>query len=137
MEIARALLFDAKLLILDEPTTALNNEEIDRLFMLLRRLRDAGKSFIFISHKMPEIFAISDHYTVLRNGRFIARGAISETNGEALARLMVGESYVSGDLYLSLIHSWQPRRDMALVETQRGQQGARSETHGASSRRCV
>ena len=99
LEIARALLFDAKLLILDEPTTALNNEEIDRLFMLLRRLRDAGKSFIFISHKMPEIFAISDHYTVLRNGRFIARGAISETNGEALARLMVGESYVSGDLY--------------------------------------
>ncbi len=99
LEIAKALLFDAKLLILDEPTTALNNEEIDRLFAILRELRAKGKSFIFISHKMPEIFAISDRYTVLRNGEFIAQGNISETDGETLARLMVGNSYVSGEIY--------------------------------------
>ena len=58
LEIAKALLFDAKLLILDEPTTALNNEEIDHLFGILRTLRRTGKSFIFISHKMPEIFIL-------------------------------------------------------------------------------
>ena len=99
LEIAKALLFDAKLLILDEPTTALNNEEIDRLFEILRDLRGKGKSFIFISHKMPEIFALSDRYTVLRNGEFIAQGNISETDGDALARMMVGSSYVSGEVY--------------------------------------
>ncbi len=99
LEIAKALLFDAKLLILDEPTTALNNEEIDRLFDILRDLRAKGKSFIFISHKMPEIFALSDRYTVLRNGEFIAQGNIAETDAETLARLMVGNSYVSGEIY--------------------------------------
>lgn len=99
LEIAKALLFDAKLLILDEPTTALNNEEIDRLFDILRDLRTKGKSFIFISHKMPEIFALSDRYTVLRNGEFIAQGDIAETDAETLARLMVGNSYVSGEIY--------------------------------------
>lgn len=99
LEIAKALLFHAKLLILDEPTTALNNEEIDRLFSILRRLRGTGTSFIFISHKMPEIFAISDRYTVLRNGEFIAQGKIAQTDGETLARMMVGNSYVSGEIY--------------------------------------
>ncbi len=99
LEIAKALLFDAKLLILDEPTTALNNEEIDRLFDILRDLRAKGKSFIFISHKMPEIFALTDRYTVLRNGEFIAQGDIASTDAETLARLMVGNSYVSGEIY--------------------------------------
>ena len=99
LEIAKALLFDAKLLILDEPTTALNNEEIDRLFEILRDLRAKGKSCIFISHKMPEIFALSDRYTVLRNGEFIAQGHIADTDAETLARLMVGTSYVSGEIY--------------------------------------
>ena len=99
LEIAKALFFNAKLLILDEPTTALSNEEIDRLFAILKHLCEGGTSFIFISHKMPEIFAISDRYTVLRNGEFIAQGAIADTNAEALARLMVGESYSSADVY--------------------------------------
>ena len=84
LEIAKALLFDAKLLILDEPTTALNNEEIDHLFGILRTLRRTGKSFIFISHKMPEIFALCDRYTVLRNGEFIAQGSIADTDARAL-----------------------------------------------------
>ena len=99
LEIAKALFFEAKLLILDEPTTALNNEEIDRLFDILRRLRDGGTSFIFISHKMPEIFAISDRYTVLRNGEFIAQGRVADTDAETLARLMVGPTYTSKDVY--------------------------------------
>lgn len=109
LEIARALLFDAKLLILDEPTTALGNEEIDHLFDILRALRQKGKSFIFISHKMPEIFALCDHYTVLRNGEFIESGLIAETNAEALARLMVGAGYSEKGLYAA-----RPLGDVAL-----------------------
>lgn len=99
LEVAKALLFDAKLLILDEPTTALNNEEIDRLFEILRDLRGKGKSFIFISHKMPEIFSLCDRYTVLRNGEFVNQGNIADTDAEALARMMVGSSYVNSDIY--------------------------------------
>ena len=99
LEISKALLFDAKLLILDEPTTALGNEEIEHLFGILRSLRDQGKSFIFISHQMPEIFALCDRYTVLRNGEFVKCGAIADTGAEAIARLMVGESYVDRGLY--------------------------------------
>ena len=80
LEICRALSVDAKLLILDEPTTALSNNEIDHLFEILRKLKTQGKSFIFISHKMPEIFAIADRYTVLRNGEYISSGYIKDTN---------------------------------------------------------
>ena len=94
LEICRALYEDAKLLILDEPTTSLSNSEIDHLFGILRKLRDQGKSFIFISHKMPEIFAISDRYTVLRNGEFVHSGNIREITPQAITSYMVGAQYV-------------------------------------------
>ena len=57
VEIARALLFQSELIIMDEPTTALNNEEIENLFHIMRNLKQQGVSFIYISHKMPELFA--------------------------------------------------------------------------------
>lgn len=99
MEIAKALHSKAKLIILDEPTTALNNDEIQHLFELVRNLREKGTSFIFISHKMPEIFALADHYTVLRNARYIASGLISETTPEEVTSYMVGESFSTQDVY--------------------------------------
>lgn len=99
LEIAKALHAEAKLFILDEPTTALNNEEIDHLFTIVRRLQAAGKSFIFISHKMPEIFSIANRYTVLRNGQFISSGNIADTDAEAITRQMVGEGYVNQEIY--------------------------------------
>lgn len=99
LEIAKALFFEAKLLILDEPTTALNNAEIDHLFSIIRRLKEQGTSFIFISHKMPEIFAISDRYTVFRNGEYIASGDIADVSPEKITELMVGRSAASGDIY--------------------------------------
>ncbi|MDF2835912.1 MAG: sugar transporter ATP-binding protein, partial [Paenibacillus sp.] len=99
LEIAKVLHGDAKLVILDEPTTALNNEEIERLFAIIRRLKDTGKSFIFISHKMPEIFQISDRFTVLRNGKFVVSDALMHTTPEEIARHMVGERYSSDVLY--------------------------------------
>lgn len=99
LEICRALYADAKLLILDEPTTALSNDEIDHLFVILKNLKSQGKSFIFISHKMPEIFAISDRYTVLRNGEFVSSGYIKDTDPHAITSDMVGAKYVDNDVY--------------------------------------
>lgn len=99
LEIAKALHSNAKLIILDEPTTALNNEEIAHLFDIIRRLKEKGTSFVFISHKMPEIFQIADRYTVLRNSRFIHCGQIAEVTAEEVTRYMVGDSFVSSDLY--------------------------------------
>lgn len=99
LEICRALYADAKLLVLDEPTTALNNEEIDHLFNILRGLKKAGTSFIFISHKMPEIFEIADRYTVFRNGEFVSSGLISETTPQKMTTDMIGEEYVEEDVY--------------------------------------
>lgn len=99
LEIAKTIYADAKLFILDEPTTALNNEEIEKLFGIIRKLKEEGKTFIFISHKMPEIFEIADRYTVLRNGKFIHSGAIGDTTPEEVTRYMVGESYNSGSMY--------------------------------------
>ena len=99
LEICRALYVDAKLLILDEPTTALSNKEIDHLFEILKKLKDQGKSFIFISHKMPEIFAIADRYTVLRNGEFISSGYIKDITPHEITSLMVGSQYVDEDVY--------------------------------------
>ena len=99
LEISKALFFKAKLLILDEPTTSLNNDEVAHLFGIIRNLKKQGTSFIFISHKMPEIFEISDRYTVFRNGTYIGEGKISETTPEAITRMMVGEGYSKSDAY--------------------------------------
>ncbi|MGN1193340.1 MAG: sugar ABC transporter ATP-binding protein [Dorea sp.] len=130
LEIARALFFHAKFLILDEPTTSLNNDEIAHLFGIIKRLKKEGTSFIFISHKMPEIFQISDQYTVFRNGEFIASGEIQDTNPEEITSLMVGEKYSAKDVYepretgevvLKLTHlTGQGFRDVNL-EVKKGQ----------------
>ena len=99
LEIAKAIFFEAKLLILDEPTTALSNAEIDHLFGIVNNLKAQGKSFIFISHKMPEIFRISDRYTVLRNGEFIKSGKIADTTPQEVTATMVGNSISGEEIY--------------------------------------
>ena len=99
LEIAKILYADAKIFILDEPTTALNNEEIVKLFGLIRKLKNDGKTFIFISHKMPEIFEISDSFTVLRNGKFIVSGNIKDTTPEEVTKYMVGDTYSTTNMY--------------------------------------
>ena len=101
LEICRALYMDAKLIILDEPTTALSNDEIDHLFSILKNLKAQGKSFIFISHKMPEIFAIADRYTVFRNGEYVASGNIKDTNPQEITSFMVGSKFNDEDVYES------------------------------------
>lgn len=99
LEIAKALFFQAKLLILDEPTTSLNQEEVNHLFEMIGRLKGEGTSFIFISHKMPEIFALSDRYTVFRNGEYIGTGRICDTTPEEITGMMVGGTYNAKDMY--------------------------------------
>lgn len=99
LEIAKAIFFDAQLLILDEPTTALSNDEIEHFFSILNNLKSQGKSFIFISHKMPEVFSIADSFTVLRNGEFIGTGKIKDVTPEVLTQMMVGEGYSSRSFY--------------------------------------
>ena len=100
LEIAKALFVNAKLIILDEPTTALSNEQIEHLFSIVNRLKNEdGVSFIFISHKMNEIFALADRYTVLRNGEMVGTGSIADTDPESVTKLMVGSSYSAADVY--------------------------------------
>ena len=99
LEIAKALYANAKLFILDEPTTALNNEEIGHLFAIVRRLKEQGKSFVFISHKMTEIFTVADRYTVLRNGEFINTGNIADTSPKEVTKMMVGSKYSEQEAY--------------------------------------
>lgn len=98
VEIAKALLFRSELIIMDEPTTALNNHEIENLFEIMRKLREQGVSFIYISHKMPELFAICDKYTVLRDGMFIQSGNFAEIDEHGATELLIGKAFVDANL---------------------------------------
>ncbi|MBE3578673.1 sugar ABC transporter ATP-binding protein [Caldanaerobacter subterraneus] len=90
VEIARSLLMNAEILVMDEPTAALTEGETRRLFEVIKRLRKEGKSIIYISHRMNEIFEICDDYIVLRDGRLISQGEISEVTRDDLVKMMVG-----------------------------------------------
>ena len=90
IEIAKALSYNAKLIIMDEPTSALTNKEIDQLFSIMRRLRESGKSIIYISHKLDEIFEISDRVTVYRDGQYIGTKGIKDITTQELIKMMVG-----------------------------------------------
>ncbi len=91
VEILKALMRDARVLILDEPTTVLTPGEKEELFKILRRLAGEGRGIVFITHKLDEVFRIADRVTVLRKGRVVAGGIpIGRTTPRELARLMVG-----------------------------------------------
>ena len=90
VEIGRALLFKSDLIIMDEPTTALSTQEIENLFVIMRQLKAEGVSFVYISHKMPELFEICDTYYVMRDGKLVARGAFSAIDEQQATELMIG-----------------------------------------------
>jgi len=98
VEIAKALLFKSELIIMDEPTTALNNHEIENLFTIMRSLKLQGVSFIYISHKMPELFEICDKYTVLRDGKFIETGLFADIDEHKATELLIGRTFVNANL---------------------------------------
>lgn len=90
VEIARALSVEAKVLILDEPTSALTPPDVDRLFAILRELRAAGTSVVFISHRLPEVFAIADRITVMKDGEIVGSVPAAEITQDAVVSMMVG-----------------------------------------------
>lgn len=90
IEIAKTLLNDVKVLIMDEPTAALTDSEIQMLFQIINRLKAEGVSIVYISHRMEEIFQICDRITVMRDGKSIDTHNISETNDRQIVKEMVG-----------------------------------------------
>ncbi len=104
VEILKALLRGADLLVLDEPTSNLSPPEVTALLQIMQRLRDEGKSIIFISHKLGEVMQVCDEIVVLRDGRVAGRTAAAETDRAALARMMVGR-----DIAAPLQRSLSPR----------------------------
>ncbi len=90
--IARALSFDANVVILDEPTAALSHREIEDFYGIVRRLQQKGCAIMFISHKFDEIYAIADRFTVFRDGCYVDSGLIKEVDESDLVSMMVGRS---------------------------------------------
>ena len=90
VEIAKSLSYDARILVMDEPTAALSGVEVDRLFAVVRALRDGGAAVLFISHRFDEVFALCRRVTVMRDGRWVATSPIGELTVDTLVRQMVG-----------------------------------------------
>ena len=91
VEILKAVSFDPRLLILDEATASLDSRQVERLFELVRRWKEAGKAIVFVSHRMEEIFRIADRYNVLRNGVTVGTGSMKDVRTKDIVSLMVGE----------------------------------------------
>ncbi|MEV0382666.1 sugar ABC transporter ATP-binding protein [Nonomuraea sp. NPDC050643] len=99
VEIAKALSVDSKVLLLDEPTASLTADEADRLYAIVRKLRDSGHAIVLVSHKLEEVFAIADTVTVLRDGRSVAEAEpLADHSQDQIVDLMVGRAYSSARL---------------------------------------
>lgn len=105
VEIVKALHADAEVIIMDEPTSAITDREVDNLFRIIDELKVAGKVIVYISHKLKELFLKADHYTVLRDGATICSGKMSEITQEALVEKMAGRKIVM-----------EQQRDLRLFE---------------------
>lgn len=90
VEIARALHRNSRILVMDEPTAALSSRETHRLFELILRLRDEGMAIIYISHRMAEVYELSDRVSVLRDGQYVGSLTRDKLNASELVRMMVG-----------------------------------------------
>jgi rhamnose transport system ATP-binding protein len=90
VEIAKAISLDVRVLIMDEPTAALSAHEVDRLFRQVRSLKESGVAVLFITHRLDEIFAVSDRISVFRDGRHISTRPVSDVTEDSLVREMVG-----------------------------------------------
>ena len=113
VEIAKAVSYNAKVIVFDEPTSSLTEDEVEHLFRIINMLRDEGCAIIYISHKMKEILEISDEVTVMRDGKFIKSLKTSETDNTEIIKLMVGRELTNvyppktnqaGDVLLKVEH---------------------------------
>jgi ribose transport system ATP-binding protein len=132
VEICRALAGDARVLLMDEPTSSLQGADVDRLFALIRRLAARGIAIVYISHFLEEVRQIADRYTVLRDGRSVGTGTIAGTTNDQLITMMVGRSaeglfptrqpVANGEVVLSVRDlSAPPRLREASLELRRGE----------------
>ncbi len=97
VEIAKCLSHDAKIIILDEPTSSLSEKEVVTLFSLIRSLKASGVSIVYISHRMEEIFEIGDRITVFRDGEMIDTVHVADTTENDLVKMIIGREFVSDD----------------------------------------
>ncbi|MEX2444021.1 MAG: sugar ABC transporter ATP-binding protein [Alkalispirochaeta sp.] len=97
VEIAKALSLNARIIIMDEPTSSLSEQEVDSLYGIVERLRDRGVTVVFISHKLTEVFRVADRITVLRDGELIGTLPTADTSSSEIIRMMVGRNIE--DLY--------------------------------------
>ena len=97
VEIARALSMRSRLIVMDEPTSALSEAEVANLAKIIRTLKAEGLSIIFVTHRLEEVFRLCDRYTVLRDGHYVGSGRVADTNVDAIIRMMVGRDV--GALY--------------------------------------
>jgi ribose transport system ATP-binding protein len=124
VEIAKALAVDSTVLLLDEPTASLTGDEADRLYDVVRSLRDQGQSVVLVSHKLEEVFAVADTVTVLRDGRSVAEAQpLANHTRDDIVTLMVGRAHA--DLHLetrSIDDHAQPALELQDVSTALGHQ---------------
>lgn len=92
VEIAKALSLNAKIVIMDEPTSALTIKEVEYLYKIIRKLKSENKAIIFISHKFEEIFEIADYFTVLRDGKYIGEGKMAEVTMDEIIQMVIGRN---------------------------------------------
>ncbi len=92
IEIAKAFSYDAKIVIMDEPTSSLTEKEVNHLFKIIRKLKDRGCGIVYISHKMEEIFQLCDEITILRDGQWIATQPLEGLDMDKIIAMMVGRS---------------------------------------------
>lgn len=90
VEIAKAVAFNARLIVMDEPTSSLTEEEVQRLFTIIRQLRSEGKGIVFISHKLSEIAQIGDRITIMKDGGYVGTYPVADLTTDDMIRLMVG-----------------------------------------------
>jgi ribose transport system ATP-binding protein len=115
IEIARVLFSGARIIILDEPTSALSPPEVERLFAVLRRLKESGRSFIFISHFLDDILRISDEITIFRNGRKIVTSPVAGIDKLWVIERMIGRGHEElGETYTGEF-TLSPRRDARVI----------------------
>ncbi|MGI6237917.1 MAG: sugar ABC transporter ATP-binding protein [Candidatus Excrementavichristensenella sp.] len=112
VEIAKALLLDARVIVMDEPTDALPDEEVDSLFGVIRQLKAQGKGLIYITHRLKEVFEICDRATILRDGSFIGELPVRELNMENLVSMMVGRELTEQFPYVKTARG----REMLVVK---------------------
>jgi ribose transport system ATP-binding protein len=90
VEIAKALYTNAAVIIMDEPTSAISDKESENLFSIIARLKSEGKTIVYISHKLKELFTIADHYIILRDGESVDKGEMKEVTSDLLIQKMTG-----------------------------------------------